>query len=270
MDKEVENSDPSVCVQFATQAAAVLKEPTSKPVETTGVPDSQTALQPSESETIRVEETVDMELVERAEGEKDDSSYNGQESIPAKDAVIPTSLNEKSGKNTSAVCSQVQEKGIIHLMACQAFNRFHINCENSDPSVCVRCYPSCCDKEPTSKPVETAGVPDSQTALQPSESETIRVEETVDMELVERAEGESSGEYICCEEFHKRLHETIKMLSPQNFEGDIQEICSFSMNAESSISSLVDIIHEKATEETEASTTVLWAKLCKRLMKIKD
>ncbi|GFU90135.1 hypothetical protein TNCV_4860751 [Trichonephila clavipes] len=37
------------------------------------------------------------------------SSYNGQESIPAKKTVNPTSWNENSGKKTSAVSSKIQE-----------------------------------------------------------------------------------------------------------------------------------------------------------------
>ncbi|GFW16776.1 hypothetical protein TNCV_1551281 [Trichonephila clavipes] len=97
-----ENLDLNVRKQFATQAAAVLKEPTSKPVETARVPDSQTVLYPSENERIRVEEIIE-----------DDSSYNGQESIPAKETVIPTSWNENSGKNTSAVSSKIQEKNML-------------------------------------------------------------------------------------------------------------------------------------------------------------
>ncbi|GFW41785.1 hypothetical protein TNCV_4980361 [Trichonephila clavipes] len=57
------------------------------------------------------------------------------------------------------------------------------------------------DKEVSlpSKTVETARVPNSQTVLHPCEKETIRVEETVDMELVERAElaeAESLNKYI--------------------------------------------------------------------------
>ncbi|GFU74942.1 hypothetical protein TNCV_2333721 [Trichonephila clavipes] len=36
----LENLDPNVRVQFATEATAVLKEPTSKPVETARVPES--------------------------------------------------------------------------------------------------------------------------------------------------------------------------------------------------------------------------------------
>ncbi|GFU12614.1 hypothetical protein TNCV_4610351 [Trichonephila clavipes] len=66
MDKG-ENSDLNVRVQFDTHAAAVLKEPTSKSVETAIAPDSQNVLYPSENEKIRFEQMVDIELVERAE-----------------------------------------------------------------------------------------------------------------------------------------------------------------------------------------------------------
>ncbi|GFW83929.1 hypothetical protein TNCV_857121 [Trichonephila clavipes] len=233
----VGNWDPNARVQFVTQAAVVLKkEPASKPVETARVPDSQTVLYPSENERIRVEEKVykraelaetesSYEYIEssnitvnekgpltplRKETDKNginkhtcenistptvdsapvtdqkenDSSYNGQESIPAKETVIPTSWNENSGKNTSAVSSKIQEKG------------------NWDPNARVQFATQAAvvlKKEPASKPVETARVPDSPTVLYPSEDERIRVEEKVYIELVERAElaeTESSYEYI--------------------------------------------------------------------------
>ncbi|GFT74652.1 hypothetical protein TNCV_4809381 [Trichonephila clavipes] len=115
-----ENSDPNVRVQFDTQAAAVLKEPTSKSVETAIAPDSQTVLYPIvESETVKSQDSnSNVEpSVAFSEDKKnaeliieDDSSYIGQESIPAKETVIPTSWNETSVKNTSAVSSKIQEK----------------------------------------------------------------------------------------------------------------------------------------------------------------
>ncbi|GFT74737.1 hypothetical protein TNCV_562751 [Trichonephila clavipes] len=46
---------------------------------------------------------------------EDDSSYIGQACIPAKETVIPTSWNETSGKNTSAVSSNIQEKVLRQL-----------------------------------------------------------------------------------------------------------------------------------------------------------
>ncbi|GFU90141.1 hypothetical protein TNCV_4450271 [Trichonephila clavipes] len=46
---------------------------------------------------------------------EDDSSYIGQECIPAKKTAIPTSWNENSVKNTSAVGSKIQEKVLRQL-----------------------------------------------------------------------------------------------------------------------------------------------------------
>ncbi|GFQ65518.1 eukaryotic translation initiation factor 4 gamma 3, partial [Trichonephila clavata] len=100
MDKEVENSDPSVCVQFATQVAAVLNEPTSKPVETARVPDSQTVLCPSENETA--EETVDIELVERAELVETESSdeYIESSNITVNEKGPLTIFRKETDKNS--------------------------------------------------------------------------------------------------------------------------------------------------------------------------
>ncbi|GFU90136.1 hypothetical protein TNCV_4860761 [Trichonephila clavipes] len=63
-----ENSDPNVRVQFDTQAAAVLKESQSKPIETgQWFPTLKLLCIQEKNEKIRVVDTVDIKPVERAE-----------------------------------------------------------------------------------------------------------------------------------------------------------------------------------------------------------